>query len=306
VYKWHICFKIRNNGPIYNDWPDWKCGRFFLIFFAMDLSIDTSLVRRTIVDFIRNETRNAGFGRAVVGVSGGVDSAVSVTLAAEALGKENVLGVSMPYSTSSPASAADAAALLKQIGVKMETVDISPMVDAFIARDPGMDRLRRGNLMARARMIVLYDISARDRSIVVGTSNKTEILLGYGTLFGDTACGINPVGDLYKSQVWELAVAIGVPRAIVEKKPTADLWAGQTDEEELGFSYALADSLLFRMVDEGRGDDELASMGFAKELVGKVRDRIRANEFKRRPPLIGAVPRRAGKAGSPDPMDWGI
>lgn len=293
-----------------NDRPDWKCGGFFTIFFAMDtpidIPLDCTLVRRTLVDFIRTETRNAGFERAVVGVSGGVDSAVSVTLAAEALGKENVLGVSMPYKTSSPSSAADAAGLLGQIGVRSETVDISPMVDAFIARDPGMDRLRKGNLMARARMITLYDISARDRSIVVGTSNKTEILLGYGTLFGDTACGINPVGDLYKTQVWELASAIGVPRAIVEKKPTADLWPGQTDEEELGFGYTLADSLLFRMVDEGRGDDELASMGFRKEFIDNVRGRIRANEFKRRPPLIASVPRRAGKAGSRDPMDWGI
>jgi NAD+ synthase len=269
-------------------------------------SPDYSAVRRTLVDFIRNEARAAGFERAVVGVSGGVDSAVSVTLAAEALGKEKVLGVLMPYSGSSPASAADATSLLAHLGVKSETADISPMVDAFIARDPGMDRLRRGNLMARARMITLYDISARDRAIVVGTSNKTEILLGYGTLFGDTACGINPVGDLYKSQVWGLAAAIGVPRAIIEKKPTADLWEGQTDEEELGFSYALADSLLVRLVDEKRGDDELASLGFDRELVGRVRERIRANEFKRRLPLVAAVSGRARRSDSPDPMDWGI
>jgi NAD+ synthase len=268
--------------------------------------LDYDTVRRTLVEFIRNETRAAGFERAVVGVSGGVDSAVAVTLAAEALGKEKVLGVLMPYSGSSPASAADAKLLLAQIGVKSETADISAMVDAFIARDPGMDRLRKGNLMARARMITLYDISARDRAIVVGTSNKTEILLGYGTLFGDTACGINPIGDLYKTQVWGLAAAIGVPRAIVEKKPTADLWAGQTDEEELGFSYTLADSLLVRLVDENRGDDELASMGFAKELVGKVRERIRANEFKRRLPLIAGISGLARRSDSPDPMDWGI
>lgn len=266
----------------------------------------TEVVRRTLVEFIRDETRNAGFERAVVGVSGGVDSAVSVTLAAEALGKENVLGVLMPYSGSSPSSAADARALLAQIGVKSETVDISPMVDAFIARDPGMDRLRKGNLMARARMITLYDISARDRAIVIGTSNKTEILLGYGTLFGDTACGINPVGDLYKTQVWELAAAIGVPRAIVEKKPTADLWAGQTDEEELGFSYALADRLLARMVDEKRGEDELVGMGFDRAVVENIRARIRANEFKRRLPLVADVTGRRRRADSPDPMDWGI
>jgi len=267
---------------------------------------DSESIRRTLVDFIRTETRSAGFERAVVGVSGGVDSAVSVTLAAEALGKEKVLGVLMPYSGSSPASAADAKALLSQIGVKSETVDISPMVDAFIARDPSMDRLRKGNLMARARMITLYDISARDRAIVVGTSNKTEILLGYGTLFGDTACGINPVGDLYKTQVWALAAALGVPRAIIEKKPTADLWAGQTDEEELGFSYAVADSLLSNLVDGKRGDDELVSMGFAKELVAGVRERIRANEFKSRPPRIASVSARGRRPGAPDTMDRGV
>ena len=247
---------------------------------------DVPTIRRNLVDFIRTETRAAGFERAVVGVSGGVDSAVAVSLAAEALGKEKVLGVLMPYSGSSPASAADAQALLAQLGVKHETVDISPMVDAFIARDTGMDRVRKGNLMARARMITLFDISARDRAIVVGTSNRTEVLLGYGTLFGDTACGINPVGALYKTQVWDLAAALGVPSAIVEKKPTADLWAGQTDEEELGFGYRLADSLLVRMVDEKRGDDDLAAMGFDRALIIKVRARIAANEFKRRLPLV--------------------
>lgn len=254
-----------------------------------ELKLQNDQVRRTLVAFLRNEARAAGFGRAVVGVSGGVDSAVSVTLAAEAFGKENVLGVLMPYSTSSPASSADAAALLGLLGVRSETAEITPMVDAFLARDPGMDRLRKGNLMARARMITLYDISARDRSIVVGTSNKTEILLGYGTLYGDTACGINPIGDLYKTQVWDLAAAIGVPRAIVDKQPTADLWEGQTDEGELGFSYRLADRMLFWMVDGRRDDGELEAMGFEADLIARVRERIRANQFKRRLPPVASV-----------------
>ncbi len=218
------------------------------------LTLNNDHVRQLLVQFVRDESRNAGFERAVVGVSGGVDSAVAVTIAAEAIGKENVLGVMMPYSSSSPASAKDAAHFLGNLSVKSETVDISPMVGAFLARDPKMDRVRKGNLMARARMIVLFDISARDRAIVVGTSNKTEILLGYGTLYGDTACGINPIGDMYKTQVWDLAAALGVPKVIVDKKPTADLWEGQTDEEELGFSYKLVDRLLFRMVDEQRSE----------------------------------------------------
>ncbi len=270
------------------------------------LSLNYDHVRELLVRFVRDESRNAGFERAVVGVSGGVDSAVAVTIAAEALGKENVLGVLMPYSSSSPASSADATHLLQHLGVKSETVEISPMVDAFLARDPGMERLRKGNLMARARMIVLYDISARDSAMVVGTSNKTEILLGYGTLHGDTACGINPIGDLYKTQVWELATALGVPGAIVEKKPTADLWEGQTDEDELGFSYRLVDRLLFRLIDEQRGDEEIVAMGFEKHFITKVKERIRLNQFKRRPPLIAKISRRTVNVDFRYPRDWGI
>ena len=155
-------------------------------------------------------------------------------------------------------------------------------------------------------MIVLYDISARDGAMVVGTSNKTEILLGYGTLHGDTACGINPIGDLYKTQVWELAAALGVPGAIVEKKPTADLWEGQTDEEELGFSYKLVDRLLFRLVDEQRGEEEIVGMGFEKHFITKVKERIRLNQFKRRPPLIAKISRRTVNVDFRYPRDWGI
>jgi len=251
--------------------------------------MDNELVRSLLVRFIRDESRTAGFRRAVVGVSGGVDSALVVVLAAEALGKENVLGVLMPYSSSSPTSAADATALLEKVGVKSEMMEISPLVDAYLTRTNSMDRVRKGNLMARTRMITLFDVSARDGAIVIGTSNKTEILLGYGTLYGDTACGINPIGDLYKTQVWELAAHLGVPKSILEKKPTADLWEGQTDEEELGFSYKVADSLLCQMVDEGCSDDELARLGFKSALIEKVKGRMRRSEFKRRPPLIAKI-----------------
>lgn len=250
---------------------------------------DYRAIRETLVRFIHDACRNAGFERVVVGVSGGVDSAVAVTLAAEALGKENVLGVMMPSASSSPSSAKDAADLLQALGVKGETVSIAPMVEAFLSGRPGTDRVRKGNLMARARMIVLFDISARDRSIVVGTSNRTEILLGYGTLYGDTACGINPIGELYKTRVWGLAAALGVPRAIIDKKPSADLWEGQTDEEELGFSYPEVDRLLVRMVDEDLADPQLIKLGFDPTFIVKVRERIRLNEFKRRPPLIARL-----------------
>ncbi|HLB01086.1 MAG TPA: NAD+ synthase [Bacteroidota bacterium] len=271
--------------------------------------MNNDLVHRMLVQFIRDESGNAGFRRAVVGVSGGVDSAVSVMLAAEALGKENVLGLLMPYATSSAVSAADAGGLLGKIGVKAETIDISPVVDAFLRRDAAadiVDRVRKGNLMARARMIALFDVSARDGAIVLGTSNKTEILLGYGTLFGDTACGINPIGDLYKTQVWDLARHLDVPGAIIEKKPTADLWEGQTDEEELGFSYALADRLLFHMVDERRDDAQLGELGFEKHLIEKVRTRMRLNQFKRRPPLVAKISNRTVNVDFRYPRDWGI
>lgn len=270
------------------------------------LTLNNDHVRELLTGFLRDESRNAGFERAVVGVSGGVDSAVAVTLAAEALGKDNVLGLLLPSSSSSPSSGRDAAALLAGLGVRSETVEITPMVEAFLRSVPDADRLRKGNLMARSRMIVLFDRSARDRAIVVGTSNKTEILLGYGTLYGDTACGINPLGDLYKTQIWDLARALGVPRAIIDKKPSADLWEGQSDEEELGFSYTLVDRLLFRMVDERRTDDELATLGFEEHFVTKVRERIRVNQFKRRPPLIAKVSARTVNVDFRYPRDWGI
>lgn len=270
------------------------------------LHLNAGVVQKLLVGFIRDEIRNAGFSKAVLGLSGGVDSALVAFLGAEALGRENLTGIMMPYKTSSPESLADAALIAKAIGVKTETVDITPMVDPFIAGDPAMDNVRRGNIMARERMIVLYDRSVREQALVLGTSNKTETLLGYGTLFGDTACAVNPIGDLYKSQVWELAVAVGVPKKIVEKKPTADLWAGQTDEGELGFSYALVDKLLFAMVDERRSDEELQSAGFEKHFIEKVERLIRRNQFKRRPPVVAKVSHRTVNVDFRYPRDWGI
>ena len=180
------------------------------------------------------------------------------------------------------------------------------MVDPYVAGNAILDNLRKGNIMARQRMIVLYDVSAREHALVIGTSNKTEILLGYGTHFGDTACAINPIGDLYKTQVWQLAEAVGVPRNIVEKKPTADLWPGQTDEGELGFSYKLVDRLLFLMIDERRTDPELVSQGFEKHLVEKVKMMVQRNQFKRRPPVIAKISHRTVNVDFQYARDWGI
>ena len=270
------------------------------------LSLNTAMVRYLLVQFLRDETRNAGFHRGVIGLSGGVDSAVSAFLTAEALGKENTVAVMMPYSSSSSKSVEDAQSVIDMLQIRSELIDISGMVDAYCEAWKVSDRLRRGNIMARMRMIALYDISAREHALVIGTSNKTEVLVGYGTLFGDTASAINPIGDLYKTQVWQLAAELGVPREIIEKTPTADLWEGQSDEDELGCSYQQLDSLLFRLVDERRNDEELQKLGFDPVFVDRVKEMIRKNQFKRRPPVIAKVSYRTINVDFRYVRDWGI
>ena len=272
----------------------------------VDLSINTDLVRRILVDFIRTEITRAGFKRAVVGVSGGVDSALVCFLAAEALGPENVLALRMPYKTSSPESLEHARLVIERTGVQSRTVDITPMVDAYLERyAPDADRVRRGNVMARMRMLVLYDHSASFGGLVVGTGNKTEILLGYTTLYGDAAYALNPIGDLYKTQVWQLAEAVGVPEVIVKKAPSADLWVGQTDEGELGFSYRLADQILYRLVDERYTPEEVVAQGFPEEVVRAVVERMRRNHYKRIMPPIAKLSHRTVGYDFLYLRDWG-
>jgi len=268
--------------------------------------LNPRIVENVLVAFLQDETRNAGFERAVLGLSGGVDSAVCAALAVRALGPENVLGVMLPHRMSSPQSLADAEQVAAALKMKTEVVDISPMVDPFLESRKVTDRVRAGNVMARQRMIVLYDLSQRDRALVFGTSNKTELLLGYGTLFGDMACAINPLGDLYKTQVWQLARALELPPQVIEKKPSADLWAGQTDEGEMGFRYAEVDRLLYLMVDERRNDRELSAAGFAEPFVQQVKGMVRRNQFKRRPPLIAKVSHRTVNVDFRYARDWGI
>lgn len=274
--------------------------------FSKDLLLNTDIVQKLLVDFLRDEIRNAGFRKGVVGLSGGVDSAVVAYLAVKALGVENVLGVLMPYRTSSPSSVADAELVARELGIRTEVVDITPMVDAYLKQVNGADRVRTGNVMARQRMIILYDFSSREQALVIGTSNKTEIFLGYGTLHGDLACALNPLGDLYKTQVWQLARALGVPERLIEKSPSADLWEGQTDEGEFGFTYAEADRLLYFMIDERRSIDELVAMGFDRKLIDRVRIMVIKSQFKRRPPIIAKVSHRTVNVDFRYARDWGI
>jgi len=260
-----------------------------------ELAIDTSIARRVIAEFIRGQLRQAGFEKTVVGLSGGIDSAVVAFLVAEAIGAERLLAVLMPYRTSSPSSRSDAEAVVARLGCASEVVDISPMVDPFFANDPDASSLRRGNFMARQRMAVLYDRSVTWGGLVVGTGNKTESLIGYTTLFGDSACAFNPIGDLYKSQIRQMAEALGVPEAIIRKAPSADLWPGQTDEAEADISYPVLDRLLFWRVDKRRSVDEVVAMGFERALVERVDRMIAGSEFKRQvPPIAKLGPRTAG------------
>ncbi len=269
------------------------------------LEIDAALVSRILETFIREEITRTGFSRAVVGVSGGIDSATTVTLCARALGPENVLAVRMPYRTSSPSSLEDAQAVIDMLGIRHETVDITPMVEPFFEVTPDMDKKRRGNVMARERMIVLYDRSAAFGGLVVGTGNKTELLLGYTTLFGDSACAINPLGDLYKCQVRQLAAYLGVPKRIIEKPPSADLWVGQTDEGELGFTYDEADQILYLLFDRRWTVAEIVALGFPEGLVKGIKERVRRNQYKRMPPVIAKLGLRTVGIDFRYPRDWG-
>ncbi len=275
--------------------PDAQAAGGGLFELPPELAIDTEIARRVIGEFIRGQLGQAGFEWAVLGLSGGIDSAVVAYLVAEAIGADRLHCVLMPYRTSSPASRADAEDVARRLGAGSELVDISPMVDAFYAADPDASPIRRGNFMARQRMAVLYDRSVTWGGLVVGTGNKTESLIGYTTLFGDAACAFNPIGDLYKSQVRQLAAALGVPEAIIRKAPSADLWPGQTDETEAGFSYPVLDRLLYWRVDRRRSDEEMTGLGFDPALVARVDRMIATSEFKRQvPPIAKLGPRTAG------------
>ena len=257
------------------------------------LRINTELATRILTGFIRDSITKAGMTRAVIGLSGGIDSAVSAYLAAEALGEENVLALRMPYSTSSAESLSDAEAVIEDLSLPHLSAPISEMADPLIERYPDMSRLRKGNIMARLRMIMLYDQSMAWGGLVMGTSNKTEFLLGYSTIYGDSGVALHPIADLYKFQVRQMARHLGLPASIINKAPSADLWVGQTDEAELGFTYDEADQVLFLLVDERYTVDEAADEGFDRDFVGKIWERVKANHYKRTMPNIAKLSKRS-------------
>jgi NAD+ synthase len=271
----------------------------------INLSIDPELVRKILTGFIHSEINRVGFSHAVVNLSGGLDSAVSYALSVEALGPQNVLAIRLPYKTSLADSLEHAQVLIDQYGSPSVTIPITDMADPLIDREPGMSAIRKGNIMARIRMIIAYDQSEAFKGLVVGTGNKTEILLGYTTLYGDSACALNPIGDLYKTQIRQLATTLGIPKAIISKPPSADLWSGQTDEGELGFTYDEVDKLLFLLVDQRYRPEECVEAGFSDKFVMQVHERIRRNQFKRILPPIAKLSSRTVGYDFLYPRDWG-
>ena len=253
------------------------------------LTLHAPLAVRVLTDFIRDAIDTSGARGIVVGLSGGVDSALAAALAVRGLGPQRVHGFLMPYRTSSADSREDARLVAESLGVVLRTLDISPMIDAYFATESDADQVRRGNKMARERMAVLFDQAKKLECLVLGTSNKTKILLGYSTIFGDNASSINPLGDLYKQQIWQLSRHIGLPESVVAKRPSADLWPGQTDEGDLGFDYATADEVLFLLFDEGYTPEDVAERGYPEEVVARIVELERRNRFKRRLMLIARL-----------------
>jgi NAD+ synthase len=273
------------------------------------LQFNTTLAMDVLIRFIREEVQKSGFERVVFGLSGGIDSALVAYLASRALGKEAVHVVLMPYETSSPNSLRDAQEVVDDLGLNAYILPITAAVDAYFA---GVETelgeasaLRRGNRMARERMATLFDISAHVGGLVLGTSNKTELLLGYGTQFGDMASALNPIGDLYKYQVRQLSAAIGVPQSILSKAPSADLWAEQTDERELGFGYDEADEILYQLVDMRLTGVELVARGYPSGLIEQIERRMTQNQYKRRMPVIAKLSSRTVGVDFRYLRDWG-
>ena len=255
------------------------------------LDLNLKEVHNELVEFLRENFKKAGFSKAVLGLSGGIDSALVAYLLRDALGKENVLAIMMPYKSSNPDSLNHAKLVIEDLKINSKTIEITDMIDAYFKNEKEASSLRMGNKMARERMSILFDYSSKENALVVGTSNKTEIYLGYSTQFGDSACALNPIGDLYKTNIWDLSRYLKIPNELIEKKPSADLWEGQTDEQEMGLTYKEADQVLYRMLEENKTVEEILAEGFNKDLVDNIVRRMNKSEYKRRMPLIAKIKR---------------
>lgn len=268
------------------------------------LALDCEAAADVIVRALRREVERVGFSKVTLGLSGGLDSAVVAFLAARSFGAENVFPICMPYSGSNPESLAHGKLAAKALGIEAIVEDITPQIDSYYATHPRADRARRGNKMARERMTILYDYSMAESALVLGTSNKTELLLGYSTIFGDSAAALMPIGDLYKTQVFALAEYLGVPQEIIDKPPSADLWEGQSDEEELGFRYADVDALLVELIDRRQRPLALHAMGFDPEFVEQIQTRVRGQQYKRKMPVVIKLSSRTVDKDFLYPRDW--
>ncbi|ALF21298.1 NAD+ synthase [Fusobacterium animalis] len=255
------------------------------------LDLNLKEVHNELVEFLRENFKKAGFSKAVLGLSGGIDSALVAYLLRDALGKENVLAIMMPYKSSNPDSLNHAKLVIEDLKINSKTIEITDMIDAYFKNEKEATSLRMGNKMARERMSILFDYSSKENALVVGTSNKTEIYLGYSTQFGDSACALNPIGDLYKTNIWDLSRYLKIPNELIEKKPSADLWEGQTDEQEMGLTYKEADQVLYRMLEENKTVEEVLAEGFNKDLVDNIVRRMNRSEYKRKMPLIAKIKR---------------
>ena len=255
------------------------------------LDLNLKEVHSELVEFLRESFKKAGFSKAVLGLSGGIDSALVAYLLRDALGKENVLAIMMPYKSSNPDSLNHAKLVVEDLGINSKTIEITDMIDAYFKNEKEATSLRMGNKMARERMSILFDYSSKENALVVGTSNKTEIYLGYSTQFGDAACALNTVGDLYKTNIWDLSRYLKIPNELIEKKPSADLWEGQTDEQEMGLTYKEADQVMYRLLEENKTVEEVLAEGFNKDLVDNIVRRMNRSEYKRRMPLIAKIKR---------------
>ena len=255
------------------------------------LDLNLKEVHSELVKFLRESFKKAGFSKAVLGLSGGIDSALVAYLLRDALGKENVLAIMMPYKSSNPDSLNHAKLVVEDLGINSKTIEITDMIDAYFKNEKEATSLRMGNKMARERMSILFDYSSKENALVVGTSNKTEIYLGYSTQFGDSACALNPIGDLYKTNIWDLSRYLKIPNELIEKKPSADLWEGQTDEQEMGLTYKEADQVMYSLLEENKTVEEVLAEGFNKDLVDNIVRRMNRSEYKRRMPLIAKIKR---------------